>query len=262
MKLSIITINLNNADDLARTIESVDSQEFKDFEFIIIDGGSSDRSVDIIKQNQDKLAYWVSEPDKGIFNAMNKGIKKATGDYLIMLNAGDVLYDATTLKGIFDANPTEDILYGDAVLESKGKIFGEKIFNKPITFDFFRKTSLSHQAAFIKRELHDRIGLYDESLRFSSDWKFFLLAFCKFDASTKYYNRFIAVCNCDGLTWNPKYFPAMRLESTKVLNENFSLFIADYLLLDKLRNNSKKLEMYYKKFKSKIKTMFNQIFSK
>jgi len=254
MKLSIITINLNNAQDLVRTIESVNSQVFKDFEFIIIDGGSTDGSVEIIKANEDKIAYWISEPDKGIFNAMNKGIKKAAGDYVIMLNAGDVLYDSNTLQTIFESSPTEDILYGDAVLESKGKVFGEKIFSNPITFAFFRRTSISHQAAFIKRELHDRIGLYDEALRFSSDWKFFLLAFCKYDASTKYYNRFIAVCNCDGLTWNPKYFPQMKIEMSNVLHQYFPYFVPDYNEFDKLKKKPF-LKNLYSSFKQKVKVL-------
>jgi len=262
MKLSIITINLNNAQDLVRTIDSVNSQTFRDFEFIIIDGGSTDGSVDIIKQNQESINFWVSECDSGIFNAMNKGIGKANGDYLIMLNAGDVLYSKDTLQTIFESNPTEDILYGDAVLESKGKVFGEKIFSKPITFDFFRRTSISHQAAFIKRELHDRLGLYDESLRFSSDWKFFLLAFCKFDASTKYYNNFIAVCNCDGLTWNPKYFPAMREEASKVLADNFLIFIKDYEALDAFRDRSNFFSKLYNMSKSKSKSILKKILRK
>lgn len=259
MKLSIITINLNNAQDLARTIESVNSQVFKDFEFIIIDGASTDGSVEIIKKNEDKIAYWISERDKGIFNAMNKGINKATGDYVIMLNAGDVLYDNNTLQTIFESHPTEDILYGDAVLESKGKIIGEKIFSNPITFGFFRRTSISHQAAFIKRELHDRIGLYDEDLRFSSDWKFFLLAFCKYDASTKYYNNFIAVCNCDGLTWNPKYFPQMKIEMTNVLHQYFPVFTADYEVLDKFTNNKNFLAKQLKMSKNKVKSLIKKI---
>jgi len=257
MKLSIITINLNNAQDLVRTIDSVKSQVFKDFEFIMIDGASTDGSVDIIKQNEDMFAYWLSERDKGIFNAMNKGILKAKGDYLIMLNAGDVLYDKDTLQTIFNSNPTEDIVYGDAILESKGKIIGEKVFSNPITFNFFRRTSISHQAAFIKRELHQRVGLYDESLKFSSDWKFFLLSFCKYDASIKYINTFIAVCNCDGLTWSPKNFPKMKMEMTGVLNQYFPVFVADYNDFDKLKKKPF-FKNLYSGFKQKVKALIGK----
>ena len=93
MKLSIITINYNSAGDLERTIKSVVEQSWSEYEFIIIDGGSSDESINIINRYINRINYYVSEPDKGIFNAMNKGIKKASGEYLLMLNAGDILHN-------------------------------------------------------------------------------------------------------------------------------------------------------------------------
>src|SRR5690606_31384312 len=106
-----------------------------------------------------------------------KGIKNANGEYLLMLNSGDILHTQNILNDVFkDHCYTEDILYGNAILESRGKIIGKKDFSFPITFDFFRKTSLSHQSSFIKKQIHSEIGLYDESLKFSADWKFFILA--------------------------------------------------------------------------------------
>ncbi|MEI6946695.1 glycosyltransferase family 2 protein [Paraflavisolibacter sp. H34] len=225
-KLSIITINYNNAADLRETIKSVLEQTWTGFEYIIIDGGSTDGSVEIIKQHQERIAYWVSEPDKGIFNAMNKGIEKATGEYLLMLNAGDVLHSRDTLEQVFGKRSyTEEVLYGNAVLESNGKVFGTKVFSEPVTFDFFRKTSLSHQACFIKRELHDRSGLYDEALKYSSDWKFLLLAFCKYNVRSVYLDLFLATCNCDGLTWSPRNFKAMRKEMNSVLDMHFPGYV-------------------------------------
>ncbi len=92
MKLSIITVNLNNKDGLQKTIDSVISQTFKDFEWIVIDGGSTDGSKELIEKYSDYISYWVSEPDKGIYNAMNKGIKVAKGDYLEFLNSGDIFF--------------------------------------------------------------------------------------------------------------------------------------------------------------------------
>ena len=89
MKLSVITINFNNRDGLRKTIESVVNQTYNDFEYIIIDGGSTDGSVDVIKEYADRIDYWVSEPDKGIYNAMNKGIDVAKGEYCIFMNSGD-----------------------------------------------------------------------------------------------------------------------------------------------------------------------------
>lgn len=94
MKLSIITINYNNREGLRKTIESVVAQTTREFEYIVIDGGSTDGSVDVIKEFSDYIDYWVSEPDKGIYNAMNKGVKVAHGDYCQFLNSGDWLYDS------------------------------------------------------------------------------------------------------------------------------------------------------------------------
>ncbi|MFT4805390.1 MAG: glycosyltransferase involved in cell wall biosynthesis, partial [Psychroserpens sp.] len=100
MKLSIITINFNNAVGLKKTIESVVNQTSNDFEYIVIDGGSNDGSVDVIKEYEAKVSYWVSEVDKGIYHAMNKGILLAKGDYLEFLNSGDILVNETVIQKI------------------------------------------------------------------------------------------------------------------------------------------------------------------
>ena len=113
--LSIITINRNNAAGLRKTIESVVSQTYTDFDYIIIDGASTDESVDVIKEYADRITYWVSEPDTGIYNAMNKGILKANGEYCLFLNSGDWLYDNDVLNDVFSISPTEDIVYGNDV---------------------------------------------------------------------------------------------------------------------------------------------------
>ncbi|RYE20585.1 MAG: glycosyltransferase, partial [Sphingobacteriaceae bacterium] len=184
MKLSIITISYNNAADLEQTIKSVIEQTWSAFEYIIIDGGSTDGSLELIKQYQSNLAFWVSEPDKGIYHAMNKGVRKATGDYLLMLNAGDFLCDKEVLQRVFAAgNHEEDLLLGDVHRTAHGKIFQDSHYTAPLTFSFFRKTSISHQGTFIKKSLHETVGMYDENLRFSSDWKFFVLAVCKYNVS-------------------------------------------------------------------------------
>ena len=112
MKLSIITINRNNAQGLRKTIESVISQTFTDFEYLIIDGASTDGSTDVIKQYEDKITYWISEPDKGIYNAMNKGILKAVGAYCLFLNSGDALSKDSILSDVFNKEYNSDILCG------------------------------------------------------------------------------------------------------------------------------------------------------
>lgn len=172
MRLSIITINLNNREGLQRTIDSVICQTFRDFEWIVIDGGSTDGSRELIEQYADHFAYWVSEPDKGIYNAMNKGIKVAKGEYLQFLNSGDWIVDKKTLERCFSQRFTADVMYGDQYFVYPE---GEKSSDFPtmLTFKFLLYDSLGHSATFIRRNLFE-LALYDESLRIVSDWAFFV----------------------------------------------------------------------------------------
>lgn len=183
--LSIITINRNNAQGLKKTIESVVTQtetDFNDIEYIIIDGNSTDGSKDIIKEfagnpeYKDKITYWVSEPDTGIYNAMNKGIKKATGDYCLFLNSGDYLID-NVLKKILDElkkdNKT-DIFYTDIPQTQDHK---QCNFPKKLDYIYFLEQSIYHQGTFIRTNLFNKIGSYSENYKIVSDWEFFLKAF-------------------------------------------------------------------------------------
>ena len=115
-KISIITINYNNLEGLKRTMESVVNQTWREFEYIVIDGGSTDRSAAYIASQSENIDYWVSEPDNGIYNAMNKGIAKATGEYLLFLNSGDSFYDANVLQNVSNFfNNDLSIIYGNSV---------------------------------------------------------------------------------------------------------------------------------------------------
>lgn len=122
MKLSIITINYDNKEGLLKTILSVVNQINHDYEYIIIDGGSNDGSVDIIKDYADKIDYWVSSKDKGIYNAMNKGIDVAKGEYCIFMNSGDTFYDSNTLKLCIPCLDGTDVLAGDVSWIQGGEI--------------------------------------------------------------------------------------------------------------------------------------------
>lgn len=244
MKLSIITINYNNSADLVKTINSVLAQSWTDYEFIIIDGGSTDRSVDEIKAVAEKLSFWVSEADNGVFHAMNKGIKEAEGEYLLMLNAGDYLLDSTVLESCFGNQRYQaDLLYGDVYRQADGKIFDQSIFPEKLTFGFLRRGALSHQATFIKRNLHDLVGLYDENLKYCSDWKFFILAICRYNVSTQHLPFFVAICDCGGLTCNPANFSAMAMENDGVLKQYFPAFISDYDATDRLERQTLKVRV-------------------
>ena len=200
MKLSVITINYNNRDGLKKTIESVVNQTYKDFEYIIIDGGSTDGSVEVLKEYSDKIDYWVSEPDKGIYNAMNKGIDIAKSEYCIFMNSGDLFYSNTTLSRILDHLDGTDIIYGNTQ-ESNGNITKHK---DKITFATLYYGSLCHQSAIIKTTLLQKFH-YDESLKIVSDWKFFLQTLIFENSTYKGVDMFISTYDVSGLTfsnWN------------------------------------------------------------
>ena len=169
MKLSVITINYNNLNGLKKTIESVVNQTSTQYEYIIIDGGSTDGSVDVIKEYVDKIDYWISEPDKGPYHAMNKGIRVATGDYVIFMNSGDYFYTNDIIAEFISANPSEDVLCGNMYL-SLGCV---NFVPKELTFRYFYEGNLPHQACFIKTSVQKQFP-YNENLKIVSDWEFFL----------------------------------------------------------------------------------------
>ena len=163
MRFSIITINFNNKDGLKRTINSVLCQTCIDYEFIIIDGGSTDGSVEVIKENESQITYWVSEKDNGVYHAMNKGVAQAHGDYCIFMNSGDCFHSPDALSSVL--NYQEDIICGQVSTFPSGH-------HKPtISLVDLLRISLPHQAMFIKRDLLIKHP-YDEEYKILSDWKF------------------------------------------------------------------------------------------
>lgn len=179
MKLSIITINYNNSQGLRRTIESVIGQSFRNIEYIIIDGGSIDGSKDIIEEYEDYISYWVSEPDSGIYNAMNKGIRASHGEYLLFLNSGDVLHNNTVLESVDPCFGKAELLLGKVLYENSGQT---NDLPKEITMLRFYCKSVPHPSTFIRRDVMIKY-MYDESLRIVSDWKFFVQSFIFGNAS-------------------------------------------------------------------------------
>lgn len=182
MLLSIITVNLNNLQGLKKTFDSVFSQSCKSFEYIVIDGGSTDGSLELIKKEQDQINYWISEPDRGIYPAMNKGIAAAKGKYLLFLNSGDWLCNkGVLLKAEQELKSNEtDILYCDVnLIDINKKLAWQKTYPNQIDTDFLLKSALCHQAMFIKARIFAEIGNYREDYRLSSDWIFYFTAFNK-----------------------------------------------------------------------------------
>lgn len=173
-RISIITINYNDVEGLNRTMRSVFSQSCNMFEFIVIDGGSSDGSKDCIEKNQNKIDYWVSEPDHGIYHAMNKGIKAATGEYLLFLNSGDELYDDSVIeKCLPHCEDKITCLSGNIAFFDGNKERYTKDHPEKMTFSFATSRIISHQATFIRKEAFLKYGMYNENNKIVSDSEFF-----------------------------------------------------------------------------------------
>lgn len=201
LKLSIITINLNNAAGLQKTIESVVHQTSNQFEYIVIDGGSSDGSNDVIKGFTERITYWLSEPDKGIYHAMNKGILQAKGEYCQFLNSGDWLASPDVIEKMLNTLPDCSIYYGNMLkLMPNGKIHRDTCGKGNVTMLTFYKGSLNHSPAFIKRCLFDRYGLYDEGLSIVSDWKWYLISIGLHNEPTIYTNLDITYFDMTGIS--------------------------------------------------------------
>lgn len=213
-KLSVITINLNNANGLRKTIESVVNQRYTDFEYIIIDGGSTDKSVEVIKEYADNITLWISEPDNGIYNAMNKGLSKANGEYILFLNSGDWLVN-NVLNKVFTLDFLDyNIIYGNAfIVYNNGRKTLHKDKREWTFYDFFTGT-ICHQASFIKKSIFDKFGFYDEGFKFVSDWLYYIKVIIFEDIAVKYID--LDIVNVDGHGVGSNIYAS--LEKQKALN--------------------------------------------
>ncbi len=222
MRFSVITINYNHKEGLKRTIESVICQTYTKFEFIIIDGGSTDGSVDIIKQYAENITSWVSEKDNGVYHAMNKGVTQAHGDYLIFMNSGDCFHSPDLLNAFTDYQ--EDIICGKILKGNSTKPSGH---NKPtITLVDLMRGSLPHQAMFIKRELMQKHP-YDEKYKILSDWKFCLETIVFDNCSFRNSDVIVADYDISGISTNSNGL--LPKEREEILKEMFPpRIIADY----------------------------------
>lgn len=194
MKVSIITVNFNNAMGLKATLESVSRQSYKDYEVIVVDGASTDESVDVIKSYIPRIAdlSYVSEKDSGIYNAMNKGIRMSSGDYLNFMNSGDIFYNELTLEQILPF-----LQQGKAIVTGIG--YAENYEIRPpkpaeLSLTFFLKNSMNHQAAFIKAAVMKQY-MYNENYKIVSDTEFFFRALVLDNCS--YLDVSVNVCACE-----------------------------------------------------------------
>jgi len=168
--LSVITVVYNNARDIERTILSIVNQTYTNIEYIVIDGKSTDGTLQIIERYKEHIAQLLSEKDKGIYDAMNKGLQLATGDYVIFMNSGDEFFESTTVEKVFDTAPDADIYYGETEMVNDAReSLGRRRHKIPEKFtwrSFKYGMSVSHQAIYIRRSL---TGLYDSRYQLSAD---------------------------------------------------------------------------------------------
>lgn len=290
-KLSIITINRNNAAGLRKTMESVFSQTYRDFEYIVVDGASTDGSVEVIKEFEQKFNpslqgeelcsiegpvdvhrtnkwvgffTWISEPDTGIYNAMNKGIEIAEGKrvvnsfnrsersecenkvikdgYVLMLNSGDYLVDEHVIERIIPELDGTEIIQGNNIEEREKKKCRNRGCDKSeISIFDILKGNFLHQASFCKKDLFEKFGYFDESYRSSADTKFFMVCLGRHDATFRYVDLDITNYDLTGISADEseKWVRCREDEFDRIINEVFSKRIYSFV-----QENDKKVRLY------------------
>jgi glycosyltransferase involved in cell wall biosynthesis len=219
--ISIITINYNNAPGLKKTIDSVASQTFKDIEYIVIDGGSTDGSADVTR-NANGISYWVSEKDNGIYDAQNKGARQAKGKYCLFLNSGDHLAEKDTLEKVIKAGLNKDIVYGDLLIEEVNGKLSEGISPDKLDSYHFMVSTLWHPCTFIKRDLFEKYGYYKVNYKITADYEFFIRTILKNKVSYKHIDQFITVFNTGGIGSSDKHRELQEKEREQSWLDNFS----------------------------------------
>lgn len=226
--LTVITVVYNNVRDIERTITSVIRQTYPQIEYIVIDGSSTDGTVDVIKRYGEHISQWISEPDKGIYDAMNKGLSRATGDYVLFMNSGDEIYAEDTVAQVFASAPNADIYYGETEMyDEDWQSLGLRRHAIPAQFNWqsFRfGMSISHQAIYIRRSI---AGCYDPRYQLSADVDWIISAAKK---AKKIVNsqRLVAKYLVGGMS---------KKRHWQSLKERFRIFTKHYGLLPNIMNH-------------------------
>ena len=260
--ITIITVCYNAISSIEKTIISVINQTYPNIEYIIIDGGSTDGCIDVIKKYEDKITYWISEPDKGIYDAMNKGIKLAKGEWINFMNCGDTFYNNTTIEELFQkANFDSDIIYGNTNLLL---ITGEYIQRGEVVSDN-EYMPFCHQASFSRNSLMKKYG-FDTKYKICADRNFFYTAYknnAKFEyidvtisnyeaeegissvnMPKMFYERGLIEGKTEKLFWKINYFIFLLSQHIRqiiknVLPSSFVFYIKKYSAEHRLINNDK-----------------------
>lgn len=224
-KISIITASYNSEKYIEDAIKSVLKQTYENIEYIIIDGGSTDRTLEIIDKYSSKLGYFLSEPDSGIYEAFNKGIKASTGDVIYFLNSDDYLYDEDSIKSIaevFVENRERRVVYGN-ILIADDKYRHSYIYGRNMELDDFRKGYMPpHPGTFVRREQFAVHGLFNEEYKICSDFEFILKCFLSGREGIHYLNRTVAVFREGGKSSDYRYGKIREAEMKQIISRYFS----------------------------------------
>lgn len=197
-KISVITVTYNCEDTIEYTLLSLKQQLYKDYELIIVDGGSTDSTLKIIHEFDDIVNVMISEKDNGIYDAMNKGIKMSKGEFIFFLNAGDILYDNNVLVKVSESMDNGyDIIYGDAIFIKDNKKYYKSFTSKP-DLKFFSVDTICHQSVFIRSSLFQEIGFFNTREVIMADYEFLLKAFLSNNNTFKHIDYYIIYYNLDG----------------------------------------------------------------
>ncbi|MFW0714380.1 glycosyltransferase family 2 protein [Pedobacter sp. N23S346] len=227
-KLTIITIVYNNVRDIERTINSVLNQTYKNIEYIVIDGKSTDGTLEIVERYKNQISKIISAPDKGIYDAMNKGLALATGEYVLFMNSGDELYDEQTVEDIFDSAPAADIYYGETEMYNDNwESLGRRRHEAPEVFNwksFQYGMNVSHQAIYIKRSIVEN---YDLKYKYSADIDWIIKA-TKKASNIVNVHRYVAKYLVGGMS---------KKKHRESLKERFDIFTKYYGLIPNILNH-------------------------
>jgi len=226
VKISIITVCLNSENLIESTIKSVIEQSAaSEIEYIIIDGGSSDSTLDIINKYKKNISVVVSEKDSGIYNAMNKAIDFAKGDYLLFLNSGDILNDSKVIEEVMEfiaENNNYDLFFGNVALYSQHKGFCQNLKFNNITKRKLFKKNICHQGIFYKKELFEKFGKYNQNYKIYADYDYNLKLILKEKVKFKHFDRIISNFLLGGVSSNKENLQKNEKEHCEVIKKYYS----------------------------------------
>lgn len=217
-QFSIITICLNEADAIRKTCESIVEQTSRDFEWIVVDGASTDGTLGVLEKFRKRIDCLMSEKDEGIYDAMNKGIALASGRYVIFMNGGDAFAAKNVLEKVANA-PQKDLIYGDLFFDHVGG--KRKSYSDNLENGYLLKNMIAHQAAFYRRELFTKFGVFDTTYRMAGDYEFFVRLMEKGKVSHHHCPTPLAVFNTDGISGDKRYRTTRKQENHRIRKHYF-----------------------------------------